>query len=299
MANRSDRDLPNLRGSRGVKPTGEIRRGLAEPIRASGYGSPHGVCWVQSWNRPARHTEIGPCAQGGVHTKAMAVRRDKDTGETIEEPTRRLGPGGKEPPSGSTGESPTDVPPPFRGFSPAVHADDAGRSVSAPGGGSSPFDAPTQRIATGQQSGIREEQTRLLRPEGVVAGANHESPGEDAMADPVTGWLVVISGPGKGRVCPLGYGSNALGRGEGSRIRLDFGDDRISREGHATLTYDSRGRKFYLQHGGGKNLTYLKDRPVLAPTILEAMQDFSVGETTLRFVPLCGPEFDWQDVDSE
>ena len=227
----------------------------------------------------------------------MAVRRDKDTGETIEEPTRKHGPGGKEPAAGSAGEEPTE--PRLRGGpggapSPAVLADDAGGSA----GGSSPFDAPTQRIGTAQQPETREEQTRLLRPEGVAAGADRDIPGEDAMADPVTGWLVVIAGPGQGRVCPLGYGSNTLGRGEASRVRLDFGDDQISREGHATVTYDPRGRKFYLQHGGGKNLTYLDDQPVLVPIVLEAMQDFSVGETTLRFVPFCGPEFDWQDVDT-
>ena len=65
------------------------------------------------------------------------------------------------------------------------------------------------------------------------------------------------------------------------------------------MTYDPRGRKFYLQHGGGTNLTYLADEPVLVPTLLETMQDFTVGETTLRFVPLCGAEFDWQDTEAE
>ena len=45
------------------------------------------------------------------------------------------------------------------------------------------------------------------------------------------------------------------------------------------------------------NLTYLDDEPVLAPTPLEALRHIVLGATTLRFVPLCGPDFDWQDLD--
>ena len=119
----------------------------------------------------------------------------------------------------------------------------------------------------------------------------------DPMKNPLSGWLVVVGGPGKGQFRPLGYGVNTLGRGEGSRVRLDFGDEEISREVHATLTYDPRGRRYYLQHGGGMHLTYLDDEPVLTATPLEGVRDIVLGKTTLRFVPFCGPEFDWPDVD--
>ena len=231
----------------------------------------------------------------------MAVRRDKDTGETIDEPTRKLDAGAQEPATGSPGQGPTE-PRGRRGAAeasdPSVPPGGAEGSAPAPGSGETPFDAPTQKIGTAQPPTGGGEQTRLLRSGSSAPDAVGESPGEDAMSDPVVGWLVVTAGPGKGRVCPLGYGSNSLGRGEGSRVKLDFGDDRISREGHATLTYDPRGRKFYLQHGGGKNLTYRGDEPVLAPATLEAMQEFSIGGTTLRFVPFCGPDFDWQDADT-
>ena len=117
------------------------------------------------------------------------------------------------------------------------------------------------------------------------------------MDDPVVGWLVVVEGPGKGRAVPLGYGSNSIGRGATDRIKLDFGDEQISRSGHAVVTYDPRGRQFYVQHGGGTNLTYLGDQPVLAPTGLPALSHISIGHTVLRFVPLCGAEFDWQDTE--
>ena len=115
------------------------------------------------------------------------------------------------------------------------------------------------------------------------------------MDDPVVGWLVVVQGPGKGRAVQLGYGSNSLGRGATDRLKLDFGDDQISRNGHAVVTYDPRGRKFYVQHGGGTNLTYLGGQPVLAPAELPPQGRIGIGKTVLRFVPFCGAEFDWQD----
>ena len=143
------------------------------------------------------------------------------------------------------------------------------------------------------QSG-EEEKTRLVGRRR----ADEQHPKENrAMDDPVVGWLVVVEGPGKGQTLQLGYGSNPLGRGATDRVKLDFGDDQISRNGHAVVTYDPRGRKFYVQHGGGTNLTYLGDQPVLAPAELPALGHIGIGNTILRFVPLCGAEFDWQDTE--
>ena len=164
--------------------------------------------------------------------------------------------------------------------------------AAPPGGGSTAFEARTVPYTGGQRpgaTGAQEERTVLHRPGSRTQTPKPADANVDAgegMADPVVGWLVVVAGPGKGQVCKLGYGTNSLGRGENSRGRLDFGDEQISRENHAALTYDPRGRKFYLQHGGGVNLTYLGDTPVLSPTPLEPMQDISIGDTTLRFVPV-------------
>ena len=72
--------------------------------------------------------------------------------------------------------------------------------------------------------------------------------------DPVVGWLVVRQGPGRGRFCPIFYGQNSLGRGGDQRIRVDFGDKRISREAHAFIVYDDIAQKFYLRDGGKTNL---------------------------------------------
>jgi hypothetical protein len=134
--------------------------------------------------------------------------------------------------------------------------------------------------------------TKIFRPSSKTAA---ESGGHSNSFDgePVVGWLVIIEGPGKGNFVKLGFGMNAIGRGSSSRVSIDFGDDQISRENHALLTYDSKGRKFYIQHGGGPNLTYLGDSPVLQPFELRGNEVISIGNTKLYFVPFCGADFNW------
>jgi hypothetical protein len=176
---------------------------------------------------------------------------------------------------------------------------------NTPSGGESPLDAPTRKIGAGSGPKARtatkdDEKTR------VVGGRRHKSDAArvaasadraDKMDDPVVGWLVVVDGPGKGRHLALGYGANSIGRDKTERVVLDFGDDQISRNGHAVVTYDPKGRTFFLQHGGAKNLVYVDDAPVLAPTAIESATQFQLGSTTLRFIPLCGELFDWQDTE--
>jgi hypothetical protein len=111
--------------------------------------------------------------------------------------------------------------------------------------------------------------------------------------DPVAGWIVVVNGPGRGDFRPIYVGMNSMGRGADQRVRLDFGDETISRDQHAFITYDDETRTFYLQHGGKSNLVRIAGKPVLAPTVLNPNDLFRIGNTTFRFVACCGPDFDW------
>ena len=117
--------------------------------------------------------------------------------------------------------------------------------------------------------------------------------GVDPMADPPAGWLVIVDGPGKGRAVTLGLHHNPIGRDAGSRVVLDYGDETISRIRHLVVTYDPEGRRFYVTPGDGTNLCYVNDQPVLASMPLEPCARIRTGRTTLRFVPLCGPDFSW------
>lgn len=115
---------------------------------------------------------------------------------------------------------------------------------------------------------------------------------EDPPPFPV-GWLVIASGPGRGASFTVGAGVTTLGRGTDQSLCLDFGDSSISRNTHAALAYDAENRSFFLGHGGKANLVRLNGKPVLSTETLRTGDTIRIGETTLRFVALCGADFDW------
>ena len=119
--------------------------------------------------------------------------------------------------------------------------------------------------------------------------------GDNFEVEPVAGWVVVVSGPGRGGFRPVYVGMNSVGRDSGQRVCLNFGDETISREEHAFITYDEEQRCFFLQHGGKSNLVRLAGKPVLSPVDLQANALIRIGRTTLRFIPCCGPDFSWGD----
>ena len=133
-------------------------------------------------------------------------------------------------------------------------------------------------MGTAQQAG----KTQYIRPEGLES-------------DPVAGWVVVVEGQGRGGFRPIFVGMNSVGRDPSQRISLSFGDESISREEHAFITYDEEQRCFYLQHGGKSNLVRLGAGPVLTPTELKQHDLIRIGKTTLMFVACCGPDFSWND----
>lgn len=107
------------------------------------------------------------------------------------------------------------------------------------------------------------------------------------------GWLVVVDGPGVGHAFSIFTGASVIGRGEDQMIRLDFGDNSISRNNHAAIAYDEESNKFYIGHGGKSNIIRRNARPVLSTEELHHADLLRIGETTLRFVALCGSDFQW------
>jgi hypothetical protein len=136
--------------------------------------------------------------------------------------------------------------------------------------------------------------TKIFRPSKAgPSGADISSAASDFSAEPVAGWLVVVDGPGRGQALKLGFGMNSIGRDSDQRVSLDYGDEEISRKSHALLTFDPKGNKFYVQHGGGINLTYIDDQPILQTQELKGRELICIGITKLCFVPFCGPDFKW------
>ncbi len=110
--------------------------------------------------------------------------------------------------------------------------------------------------------------------------------------DPVVGWLVAVKGPDKGRDFRITAEKNFIGRSEAMDISIS-GDDSISRESHAIISYNPKNNSFRVYPGESKRLVYLNEEEVIMPEQLKAYDVIELGETTLRFIPLCGEQFEW------
>lgn len=128
-----------------------------------------------------------------------------------------------------------------------------------------------------------------------VGGEAGATPIEEAMSDPLAGWLVIVDGPGMGNALRIGFGQSSIGRGAGERIRLDFGDNKVSRTSHAFIIYDPRSTQFYIRPGDGVNLLHVDEELVMMPRLLKDRSRLLIGSTHLMFVAFCGPHFSWPE----
>ncbi|MEM6635183.1 MAG: FHA domain-containing protein [Pseudomonadota bacterium] len=171
-----------------------------------------------------------------------------------------------------------------------------------PSPGAAPVSTAMPKPRAGRAGG--RVKTRLLgfahsdgTTESVFEQAEPSTRSAEAMFP--AGWILLVDGPGRGNSFTLFTGVAQIGRGEDQAIRLDFGDNSISRTNHAAVAYDAEQRKFFLGHGGKSNLVRLNGQPVLSTEELSDGDLIRIGETTLRFVALCGPHFTWDDEDDD
>jgi hypothetical protein len=156
---------------------------------------------------------------------------------------------------------------------------------------------------TAQQTSGRNPKT----PTVLVPGANETkdkdlgktkvifaNKSENDELPPTVGWLVVVEGEGKGRDISIEPGQNRIGRNSDMNIRINFGDEGISRKEHAFLIYDPENNAYYLKHGNSQNLTYLNGAMIMDMKLLKAHDIIKLGETKLLFMPLCSDVFNWK-----
>src|ERR1700742_1937061 len=119
-----------------------------------------------------------------------------------------------------------------------------------PGGGGDNLGASHTRIAPRPRSPAEQPDTIIHSGAGQSGGSHtitqrsgqqpapvtDAAPARAAPSDeaifPVTGWLVAVAGPGRGKSRPIFEGMNSVGRSPSERIPLDFGDLEISGEKH-------------------------------------------------------------------
>lgn len=110
--------------------------------------------------------------------------------------------------------------------------------------------------------------------------------------DFVTGWLVCIKGPEKGRAYALYYGFNRIGRSYGMDIYLEE-DRQITRECHCAVVYEYNKNEFFLVPEGG-NLVYLNGEFLDKAAKIETGDVFKIGNSEFEFVAFCRGDRKWE-----
>lgn len=110
--------------------------------------------------------------------------------------------------------------------------------------------------------------------------------------DPVVGWLVCIGGPDRGKDFRLRSERNFIGRGEHMDVRI-AGDDTVSRDNHAIVSYNPKKQLFRVFPGEGRGIVYLNEEEIITAEELKPRDIIEIGQTKLMFVPFCGEQFQW------
>ena len=141
---------------------------------------------------------------------------------------------------------------------------------------------------------VEETKSKAVLMEDVISEDNKTRVASyvRASVDPVVGWLVCVAGKDKGRDYKIHADNNHIGRDESMDICIR-GDETISRENHATITYDGMEKVFYFAPGAGRSIVRLNGKALLMTAELKQYDRITLGETELMFIPLCGSEFDW------
>jgi hypothetical protein len=150
---------------------------------------------------------------------------------------------------------------------------------------------PASEFATGT-SEVRTQPRDAPAPGGSEPGVTVGVMREKIGIDPVVGWLVCVEGPDKGMDYRIRAENNSIGRSEQMRICID-GDDSVSRDNHALISFDPKSNLFTLVPGLAKGLVYLNEQAVFTPQPLHPFSKIQLGKTMLLFVPLCGELFQW------
>lgn len=129
---------------------------------------------------------------------------------------------------------------------------------------------------------------------GPAPGATKRLIREQLGMDPVVGWLVCLDGPDRGRDFRLHAEKNFIGRAPTMDVCI-AGDDTISREKHATITFEPKKQTFWLVPGDASGLVYLNSEVIYTPAQLKERDTVELGKTKLVLVPFVNENFSWQE----
>lgn len=109
----------------------------------------------------------------------------------------------------------------------------------------------------------------------------------------VTGWLVCIAGPQKGRDYRIHYGFNRIGRSYMMDICVED-DLGITRDNHCSVVYDDKENLFSLIPARG-TITYVNGKILMQAIKLQTEDRITIGESTFEFIAFCRGDKKWQE----
>jgi hypothetical protein len=127
-----------------------------------------------------------------------------------------------------------------------------------------------------------------------LPGATKRLVREQLGMDPVVGWLVCLEGPDHGRDYRIHSEKNFVGRSPTMDVCIS-GDEAISREKHATITFEPKKQVFWLVPGDSSGLVYLNGEVVYTPAQLKDRDVIELGKTKLVLVPFVNEGFRWSE----
>jgi pSer/pThr/pTyr-binding forkhead associated (FHA) protein len=98
----------------------------------------------------------------------------------------------------------------------------------------------------------------------------------------VVGKLAIVEGPGAGKSVNIFSGTNQIGRGEDMRVQINFGDDTISRQQHAVITYDAKSLEVRIYDGGKPGGLWVNGSQITSDCAVKFGDLIKLGETTAK-----------------
>ena len=109
----------------------------------------------------------------------------------------------------------------------------------------------------------------------------------------VTGWIVCIEGPLKGRDFRICHGMNWVGLNMDSDICLS-GASEVSLNKHCSIVYDIKSNQFFIFAKNG--IVFLGDELAREPKMLSAGDMIGIGNCKFEFIPFCREGRLWKEI---
>ncbi|MCC8104047.1 MAG: FHA domain-containing protein [Clostridiales bacterium] len=109
----------------------------------------------------------------------------------------------------------------------------------------------------------------------------------------VTGWLVSVEGPEKGRDYRIRHGMNWIGSSAAMDIVI-YGDPSVAAVRHCSIAYDRKDNRFFVVAGTG-TVTYMNGGILTGAQEIKLGDEIGIGQSKYEFIPFCREGHIWEE----